>query len=726
MEKYTKNFCRNLRLKENFHNEASAEDDEDTSLLSQGPLVKNKSQFTPATGRNKTLDYYINFIKAFPKENQCNQRHFNTSKGEAQAIHQLKCDPNMVCKEADKGGALVVMDKNYYQSAMEEMVQDQSTYKKSDQGAENSTICKIKILMTKHKNEFCNEEIDYVTNFEPKTSQFYGLPKIHKSQTIIQEITKQNNECVHVPMPEDLTFRPIIAGPVCPTHRLSNFLDIILKPLVTKMPSYVRDSTHFVNGLPTSIKEGHYLVTFDVTNLYGSIPHKLGLEAIEYWLTRHPVAIDQCFSHDFILKGIKLILENNVFMFSDQYYTQTKGTAMGTKIGPTYATLVMGYLEVKLYDKIKEEKGTEIVEQFIQAWKRFLDDCFCTWDPYHGTVEYLTNILNGLHPDIKFTVNASQKQLSFLDVLVIITNGTKVSTDIYSKPTDTKNYLLYSSCHPRHVKIGVPTTLATRLKTIISDEKVLKIRYHELKQDLKKRGYPIKVIDHGIRIADAKNRECLLNPLKGTNSANQSLPVVTTYDPNGFNLFNLVKNTVDSLNSDSRLKSLLPKLTLINSKRQAPNLKRILTRAKFTKQVKPVGVKGTVTKCIDKRCGTCSVILEGSQYRLKDSGVTLTPNEDLNCSVKMVLYVIKCIGCGSDYIGSTIHLRHRVALHKSQINCKHNRTCPVSEHLDLCGRGKFKIFPFLKMKDSSERELKDEEEWYIKKYKPALNSTMFT
>ena len=35
------------------------------------------------------------------------------------------------------------------------------------------------------------------------------------------------------------------------------------------------------------------------------------------------------------------------------------------------------------------------------------------------------------------------------------------------------------------------------------------------------------------------------------------------------------------------------------------------------------------------------------------------------------------------------------------------------------------IYIFKKMKDSSERELKDEEEWYIKKYKLALNSTMF-
>ncbi len=58
----------------------------------------------------------------------------------------------------------------------------------------------------------------------------------------------------------------------------------------------------------------------------------------------------------------------------------------------------------------------------------------------------------------------------------------------------------------------------------------------------------------------------------------------------------------------------------------------------------------------------------------------------LDCTARMVLYVIKCSSCNSDYIGSTKHLRHRVSLHRPHIKCKHNRICPVSEHLDICER----------------------------------------
>ena len=51
----------------------------------------------------------------------------------------------------------------------------------------------------------------------------------------------------------------------------------------------------------------------------------------------------------FILESIKIILENNNFDFNDKMYTQVRGTAMGTKFAPTYATLVLAYLEEKLY-----------------------------------------------------------------------------------------------------------------------------------------------------------------------------------------------------------------------------------------------------------------------------------------------------------------------------------------------------------------------------------------
>ena len=77
------------------------------------------------------------------------------------------------------------------------------------------------------------------------------------------------------------------------------------------------------------------------------------LEAIEFWLDKYPSLIHRRFTNQFILEGIKTILENNNFLFGDQFCNQIRGTAMGTKFAPAYATLVLGYLEEKLIKRLE-------------------------------------------------------------------------------------------------------------------------------------------------------------------------------------------------------------------------------------------------------------------------------------------------------------------------------------------------------------------------------------
>ena len=155
------------------------------------------------------------------------------------------------------------------------------------------------------------KEFDYLTNFEMRTSNFYGLPKIHKSNSIKTAIEEQNQTYISTGEPTDLKLRPIVAGPACPTHRLSNFIDILLKDLCQRVPSYIRDSLDFLNKIPEIVHPNTLLVTFDVTSLYTNIPHDFGLQALAFWIEKHPELIPRNFSKEFILESIKFILENN-------------------------------------------------------------------------------------------------------------------------------------------------------------------------------------------------------------------------------------------------------------------------------------------------------------------------------------------------------------------------------------------------------------------------------
>lgn len=59
----------------------------------------------------------------------------------------------------------------------------------------------------------------------------------------------------------------------------------------------------------------------------------------------------------------------------------------------------------------------------------------------------------------------------------------RIIADVYYKITDTKQYLISDSGHPRNTRNNIPYNLARRLCTIISNTDVLDYRLTEL-QDL--------------------------------------------------------------------------------------------------------------------------------------------------------------------------------------------------------------------------------------------------
>ena len=107
MEKDIKDFTRKLRLVE-FFSENSELDTPDSSL------VKSKSNFCPPQNRNSTLESVIKFLQkqSFYEEhfkNKC-----NISKREWQDSLNLKKNEDIVIKETDKGGAVVIMNTKHY------------------------------------------------------------------------------------------------------------------------------------------------------------------------------------------------------------------------------------------------------------------------------------------------------------------------------------------------------------------------------------------------------------------------------------------------------------------------------------------------------------------------------------------------------------------------------------------------------------------------------------
>jgi hypothetical protein len=117
----------------------------------------------------------------------------------------------------------------------------------------------------------------------------------------------------------------------------------------------------------------------------------MGLDAVEHYLNRrHPNEKPSTF---FLYQLTKFILTKNNFRFMDKNYLQQQGTAMGTRMAPSYANIVMGRLEEKFLNSQTQKPS---------MWIRFIDDIFMIWPHGQTALTKFINNLNNCSP-LKFT-----------------------------------------------------------------------------------------------------------------------------------------------------------------------------------------------------------------------------------------------------------------------------------------------------------------------------------
>ena len=106
----------------------------------------------------------------------------NISRYEVQALAELKRDSSKVILTADKGVALVIMDKPEYIHKAQELLGDKKTYKEINADPTNNLKTKRVSLLKKIKAEGGIEDQLYKKMYPTGAvaPKFYGLPKIHK------------------------------------------------------------------------------------------------------------------------------------------------------------------------------------------------------------------------------------------------------------------------------------------------------------------------------------------------------------------------------------------------------------------------------------------------------------------------------------------------------------------------------------------------------------------
>ena len=400
------------------------------------------------------------------------------------------------------------------------------------------------------------------------------------------------------------------------------------------LPSYIKDTKDFLQKLQRigPLPSQALLFTMDVVGLYNNIPHKDGLDACRLMLNRrtdkHPPTED-------IVRLAKLVLELNSFKYEEKHYLQVCGTAMGTRMAPSYANLFMGTLEERMLSSAPNDLTPHL-------YFRFIDDVFGIWLHGEAALKQFFEHANSCHPDISFTFEYGVS-VNFLDTLATISDG-RITTDLYTKPTDTHQYLLPSSNHPPHVHHNLPYGLAIRLRTIVSEDVQFEVRLTELERFLQGRGYAKSLIRSQFNRVRALPREEVIN--RGSKLCKQSerIPLVVTWNPCLPDLQQLLEDTLPILQSTPQLRANFPSPALVSYKR-APNLRDLLIHTRPKKPFITTGPTSSGTyPCNSSRCKTCASISNKSI-------ITDSINGRFTCRSESVIYLLSCTSCPALYVG---------------------------------------------------------------------------
>ena len=640
-------------------------------------------------------------------------RH-NLSPDEKNALKELCNNKDIIIKPADKGSAVVVMRRQDYLKEGYKQLSDPKFYRKLDNEPTADFHNEIRNFL---EDMYQNGEIDltvqrYLLEDTTRTSQLYLLPKIHKNV---------------LPPPG----RPIISANGCPTERISQFVDHFLNPSNKLLRSFVKDTTHFLKLLKDlgNIPNDCILVTMDVSSLYTNIPNDEGLQAAMQTLERHRNTPDIKPTNLTLVKLLEMVLKMNNFQFNGVNFLQVGGTAMGTKVAPSYAVNYMGAFEHK-----------HVYTYRLQPvlYLRYIDDIFMVWQ--HGESELKTFFehMNTCSEHIKFTTEHSTEEIAFLDTKVKIEQSS-ITTDLYTKPTDSHNYLFYNSAHPQRCKDSIPYSQFLRIRRICTsksdfDKHVINLCSHFLR-----RNYPLKLLQEAAALARNKDRDTLLNPTQtvGAATEEEQIFLISTYHPHDNALQQIVHRNWDILGRNQTTEK-LHQHKLVCGYRRPKNLRDILCKAAVSRLkedeevdpfhvetppaptvlvAKPVGNKqppvlrqrsllefttgtqenttrpststeslGTSTPGPSKHMGTklsergypfcdrngcryCRLLNKTGTITSKTTGVKHNCMTKVSCRSSNLIYAITCTKCGEQYVGQTLlRLKDRFVKHFQDID----------------------------------------------------------
>ena len=127
-------------------------------------------------------------------------------------------------------------------------------------------------------------------------------------------------------------------------------------------------------------------------------------------------------------------------------------------------------LRKSIYDRVERDLLQQVKKKTNNLVEIYtVDDMFAIWPHRKENLIKSSQAINSYHRTIKFPAEWSKDSVTLL-VMKVISEGTKLKTDLYTKLTDTHQHLHQSTCtcHPSHCKNSIAYSQALRLHRVCS------------------------------------------------------------------------------------------------------------------------------------------------------------------------------------------------------------------------------------------------------------------
>ena len=309
-------------------------------------------------------------------------------------------------------------------------------------------------------------------------------------------------------------------------------------------------------------------------------------------------------------------------------------------MGLSVACIFMGYLEELFFADYEHSKP--------MLYRRYIDDIVgaasCPEKELQCFIDHLTNF----NSSIKYTYTISNNTVTFLDLQLTIDNN-HIKSCVHLKPTDSHNYLLFSSSHPPSCKQSIPFSQLLRIKRCCSDNDDVITISNQVANYFSARQYPKHIIESANKNIHSIHREDILMPSSKIFSRD-SIPLILPFHPSIYPLRRIILKHYKTLMTDQDTIDIFKLLPITSYKRER-NLCNHLVRASEPQSLIFSDAGTFSCKCI--RCNTCKFVTNCSAIHIKGLKGSFNVTQPFTYISKNIVYGIISKRCNITYIGDT-------------------------------------------------------------------------